>query len=434
MLSYIAREAARRAKAGAPVDIVAHRAELIAQISGTLDRMGVHHGMISPRYTPDPLALVQVSSVQTLVMRLKRNPRRSSLLIVDEAHHLLKTNQWGRAHETLGNPKMLGVTATPTRGDGRGLGVEAGGVFDAMIEVISVRELIELGNLVRPIVYAPAQHIDLSGIRSRGGDYERKELAGRLDKPMITGDAVANYRAKCEYTPAIAFGVSIEHCEHIAAEFRAAGYNFQAIDGSMDDATRDALVRGLGRDIHGLVSADLIGEGVDIPAVGCAILLRPTQSLGLYIQQVGRALRPLPGKDHATILDHVGNSLIHGLPEEDREWSLEGIKKRGKSGGGGAGERVKQCPQCFAVHPIAPACEHCGHLYPNGAREIERQEGELQEVTAAIAAQLREEKKREVHAARTLEALKEIEARRGYKKGWAAHIFQSRMGRQADKE
>lgn len=425
------------------VMIVAHRYELLAQISETLSRFNVEHGLISPGITPNRHALVQVASVQALARRLQKWVYRVDLLIIDEAHHVLPSNSWGKVYEALGCPKVIGVTASPARTDGRGLGRIAGGIFDCMIDVISVAELIEDGYLVSPVVYAPATQIDLSGLRSRGGDYERDALEDRMDTPTITGDAVEHFRRLCPDRTAVAFGVSIRHCEHIAAQFREAGFNFQVIDGTMDDRQRRKLISGLGKGVQGLVSADLIGEGVDIPAIGCAILMRPTQSLVLHVQQMGRSLRTIyapghdlstrdgrlaaiaaSGKPNAIILDHVGNSLKWGLPQTPREWSLEGaIKKKKKTESSVA---VRQCIKCYGVFPPAPICPYCGTEQPISPREVKQVDGELQEITPEMARAMAEQKKREVQKARTLEALEEIGKARGYSPDWAKMIHRSR--------
>ena len=319
--------------------------------------------------------------------------------------------------------------------------MQAGGIFDHMIEIVSVAELINDAYLVQPIVYAPPVVVDLTGLRTKYGDFERDALADRMDSPKVTGDAVDHYRRLCGGTTAVAFGVSIQHCEHIAADFRAAGYNFQVIDGGMEDKRRDSLIDGLGKEIQGLVSCDLIGEGVDIPAIGCAIMLRPTQSMVLHVQQMGRALRPIyadgfdlstvdgrrgalraAGKEHAIILDHVGNSLRHGLPETPREWSLDGVKKKKKKAEEDA-FRILQCKVCFAAFEPAATCPQCGAPVRSEARQIEVVDGELARITAEDIAAMKEQKRIEVAQAKTIDDLKRIERERNYTPGWAEHIY-----------
>ena len=431
LFSYIAYSAAAR---GNRVTIGAHREELLHQISGALGRFGVHHGLISPQFSPDPRALVQVASVDTLLSRLKKRDFPTDLLIMDEAHHVLPTNKWGKVYDGVRPKRLLGVTASPIRSDGKGLGVVAGGLFEDLIEVITVRELIERGFLVRPVVYVPPSTLDLSGVKVARGDYDRGELAERVDKPQITGSAVEHYAKICPGTPAVVFAVSVAHAEHVASQFQAAGFNFRVVHGSMDSAVRKGIIRSLGNGVDGVVSCDILGEGVDVPAIGCAIFLRPTQSLGLYIQQAGRALRPADGKEFAIILDHVGNTLKHGLLDLEREWTLEGVKRKKRRKKDEQDEdaiKLKQCTSCFVVHSPAPVCPACGHVYPVSSRQLEQVEGELQQITPEMAERMKADKRREVSSARTLDELEAIAKARGYNKTWASHVFTARARKRA---
>jgi len=348
-------------------------------------------------------------------------------ILVHNCHHATAST-WRKILEAWPTALVLGVTATPIRGDGTGLGQSAGGLFDDLIVGPQVPELIAKGFLVKPIVYAPAERLDLTGVRIVRGDYDNKELAARVDKPKITGDAVDHYRRLCPGAPAVVFCVSIAHAEHVANEFRAAGYRAYAVDGSMDDDERKRVLSGLGNgSVQVVCSCDLISEGTDIPAIACAILLRPTQSMGLYIQQVGRALRTLDGKSSAFILDHVGNVLTHGMPDELREWSLDGdTKRRKKKKDAEPTMRVKQCEQCFAVHAPSPKCPHCGFVYVADSRKLDQEAGELKQITPEQAAMLRRQKKKEVAKARTLTELEAIAEARGYKRSWAKYVLASR--------
>lgn len=423
VFSYIAATTASRGKRAL---ILVHRVELLRQTSAALDKSGVRHGLINPKYTPDPLAPVQVASVQTLIKRLHKF-QVPDLIVIDEAHHAT-AGTWKKIIDHYPTAHVLGVTATPCRSDGTGLGKEAGGVFDDLVMGPQVPELIARGFLVRPIIYAPATRIDLSGVKTSRGDYDKEELAKVMDKPTITGDAVSHYRKICPGYPAVVFCVSVAHAEHVASEFRAAGYRAYSVDGSMDDDIRKRILGGLGNGTVDVVtSCDLISEGTDIPAIGCAILLRPTQSLGLYLQQVGRALRVIDGKDHAIILDHVGNVLTHGLPEEEREWTLDGEtrKRRGKREEEKA-VRVNQCEKCYAVHTPAPACPHCGHVYIIKEKAPQQVDGELKQINAEALAWKKRQSQIEVAKAETLEELQAIARARGFKPGWARHVLAAR--------
>ena len=306
------------------VVILAHREELLDQISRTLTAFDVRHGVIGAGSLYDRRLTAHVASVFTLARRLDR-VAVPDYVICDEAHHATGASTWGKviAYWRDRNPRLrvIGVTATPERLSGEGLGE----TFDTMVLGPTTRELIDLGALADYKLFAPRQAVDLSGVHMRGGDYAKGELAAAMDKPAIVGSAVGEYRAKMDGLPAVAFCVSVEHAEHVAEQFRSNGYRAVSIDGKMDRVRRREIVRDFGRGaINVLASCDLISEGFDVPGIVGAILLRPTWSLALYLQQVGRALRTAPGKDRAIILDHVGNHLRHGLPDDPRDWSLLG--------------------------------------------------------------------------------------------------------------
>ncbi len=424
VFSHIAASVAARGKR---VMVLVHRIELLRQTSAALMKSEVDHSLINPNFTPDYSKLVQVASVQTLINRLKHFEKYPpDLIIIDEAHHALAAT-WKRVINTFPTARVLGVTATPCRGDGTGLGVSHGGVFDELIIGPQISELIELGYLVKPVVYAPLQRLDLSGIKIIRGDYDSKEIEKRVDKPKITGDVVAHYTKLCAHEPCVVFCISVDHAQHVALEFRSAGYKAYACDGTMDDDQRKRILNGLGNGtVEVVTSCDLISEGTDIPAIACAILLRPTQSTGLFLQQIGRALRTLAGKTRAVVLDHVGNVLEHGMPDEVREWSLDGKRKRKK------GDRdelaratpVTQCPKCYAMHAPVQFCPSCGHEYK--VEDIKVEAGTLQEVTPEQALKIKWKKAEEVAQAKDLKDLERIERERGYKRGWAKHVFFNR--------
>lgn len=415
---------------GKRVLILVHRIELLRQSSGKLYENGVEHGLINAKFTPNITASVQIASVQTLASRVRKKTARLDydLIIVDEAHHAAAST-WGVIIRAIkeANPKVkiLGVTATPVRSDGTGLN----DIFDDLVLGPSIRFLIDRGNLVQPVVYAPAEKLDLSAVKMKDGDYDPNDLEQIVDNSVITGNAVDYYRRLCNHKPAIVFCCSIKHAEHVAEEFRKAGIRAQSIDGGMEDAQRRGLINGLANgNVEVLTSCDIISEGTDIPAVTCAILLRPTQSLGLYLQQVGRALRPAPGKDKAIILDHVGNVLTHGLPDEERQWSLEGeekLKRRKKDEEPTV--KVKQCPTCFVMHAPASKCPSCGHIYETEARDVSQVDGELRELSEDDKLRIKRMRKKEESNAKSYEELVKIGESRGYKPGWAKHKWEARQ-------
>ena len=415
--------ASQAAAKGNSTLILAHRAELIRQTSATLDRFGVAHGLIVPGAEMTD-ALVQVASVQTLTRRLASLDWTPDLIVCDEAHHATPKTGHGAILAHYPEARILGCTATPARLDGQGLGVAVGGFFDALVLGPTVRELVEQGHLSRPVVYAPPGRPDLSGIRSRAGDFDRAALAGAVDKPRITGDAIEHYCRLAAGAPAIAFCASVRHAEHVAEAFRLAGYQAASIDGTLSDTDRRQRIEDLGAGrLNLLSSCDLIGEGVDVPIVAAALLLRPTQSLSLHLQQVGRCLRHYPGKDRALILDHAGNTHRHGLPDAEREWDLASEKTRKAKP---KRPSIRECPACYATHHPAPCCPCCGFCYPVQAREVEEVAGELTEIQRTEARLIA---RREQGQAQTLADLRLLAARRGYKHGWAERVFHARQGR-----
>jgi superfamily II DNA or RNA helicase len=423
MFGFVASETAKR---GRRVLILAHRRELIRQASRKLTEAGVPHGIIAPGNTPTR-DLVQVASVQTLGRRLNRADA-PDLIVIDEAHHAV-AGQWAQIIAAYPQARLMGVTATPERMDGRGLGVEAGGCFDALVMGPAVADLVTGGFLTPTKIWAPSEAPDLSGVRTRGGDYDAGALADAMAKSQIVGDAVVHYQKHAPGQPAILFSPSVAHAEAMAEAFRAAGIRAVAASGATEASKRDAAIAGLATGaVQVLCSCDLISEGLDVPAVGAVILLRPTKSLGLYLQQVGRGLRPAPGKTHLVVLDHAGNTLRHGPPEMPREWSLAGRPKKKRDQDDTPPAR--QCPECFAVHAPAGCCPECGHEYKSGGREIEHVAGDLSEVTDAMAARWG----KHVPLSKVLrdardEDLAAVARARGYKQGWVFHMRQQRAQR-----
>lgn len=423
-IAFMVSEAARR---GHRVLILAHRAELIADLSQRIHGLGINHGILASGYREDLRDPVQVGSVQTVVRRLGRIPP-PSMVIQDEAHHLVAGNMWGRIIETWPTAFLIGKTATPQRLSGEGLGMGHGGFFTTMVMGPDAAWLTDEGFLVPARIFAPPG-IDLSGIRRFDTAKGRHDSDSILRQGQAMGDAVSHYRRTIEdhhNGTAIAFCCSVDHADALAEAFRSDGIAAARLDGSMDRGERRRLINDLGAGVlKVLTSCDIISEGTDIPSVTGAILLRPTDSLGLHLQQVGRVLRPCPGKTHAIINDHVGNSLRHGLPTDPREWSLEGRPKRKRAASDALPVRV--CPKCFSTLPsTVPICTECGHVFEAARRELTVVDGNLQELTPQ---QLAQQRRRAIGQARTREELEALRLERGYKPGWVDHMLRARNGR-----
>ena len=405
--SYIAEQASRK---GNRVLVLVHRQELLDQASRA---MPVPHGLIQAGKAMDLSHSVQVASVQTVARRLHLLPRDFfQLLVVDEAHHS-NAKSWAQTLEHFQQAHLLGVTATPIRLDGRGLGEH----YQTMVEGPSAQWLTDNDYLAAAKVLAPPG-FDTTGLRKRMGDFDTKEAEHRVG--TIMGDCLSHYRKHLDGQTAIAFCCSVAHAEAVASLFQCNGIPAASIDGSMDAANRRQLLADLaiGR-IKVLTSCSLIGEGVDVPSVGGCILLRPTASTSLHLQMIGRCLRPSPGKSAAVVLDHVGNTLRLGHHLEPREWTLDGERKRDRE----KAPSVKVCPSCFAAMASqAKQCGECGHAFVAEARELQQVDGELVEVAMRA-------KRREQGGAQTLQDLIALGHQRGYKNpaAWAKHVLAARQ-------
>ena len=424
--AWIARSAAQK---GSTVWFTCHRRNLVYQTSREFWRMGVEHGLVQAGRRQSRLP-VQVCSIDTLGRRLDALTP-PDLLVVDECH-LAAAKTWRRVIDYCRShgAKVLGNSGSPHRLDGKPLG----DLFDTMVEARPMRWLIDHGRLSDYRIYAPKQALDTSGLHTRGGDYVTAEVESLMDQSTITGDAVQHYRKYANGMRAVAYCVSIKHSQHVADTFTQSGIPAAHIDGGTPDRERKRVIRDFadGR-IQVLCNVELITTGFDLSAqvdrdvpIEACILLRPTQSLALYLQMVGRALRRKPRP--AVILDHAACAFRHGLPDDEREWSLEGREP-------GRGKKkdepimpVSQCKHCFAIFKPQPKCPECGQPTGAGGREIEEREGELVELDQEA---IRRERKREQGKARTLEELAALGVRRGMRKpgAWAAITKAARSGR-----
>lgn len=279
-------------------------------------------------------------------------------VLVHNCHHVM-ADGWQAVAEAARNAVRIGLSATMFRKDGKGLG--ANGLFTHIIRGPAIRDLVAQGYLAPPEVYAPPAKIDLAGVQKRGGDWVQGQLARAVDTPELALLGARYYARYSAGEPAVVFCAGVDHARNVAAAFTRAGWAGAAIDGEMSMAERDAAISGLasGR-LQVLTSCDLISEGFDCPSIAAAILLRPTQSTGLYLQQVGRALRTHPGKRSGLIIDLVGNVERHGMPDVPRPWTLEG----GISGLERSVPATRRCTHCFRVQDWADRCIGCGKAFP----------------------------------------------------------------------
>lgn len=393
-----------------PSVAIAHRQELVTQISQALARNGVRHRIIGPaavartcttnhlaelrRNYIDPIGSVAVAGVDTLIRHDQNDPwlKQVNLVVLDEGHHCLAGNKWGKCLLMFINARGLAVTATPLRADGQGLGRHADGLMDTMVVGPGGRELITAKWLTDYRIYAPPSDLDLRDVPlSASGDFSPPKLAQAVHKSHIVGDVVQHYLRIAPGKLGITFAVDVEAAGDIAKAYRAAGVMAEVVSANTPDALRSSILRKFrSREILQLVNVDLFGEGFDLPAIEVVSMARPTQSYGLFAQQFGRSLRLLEGKDYAIIIDHVGNVHRHGLPDAPRNWTLDRRERRSKN------DTVsiiptRTCPQCTAAYErVYNTCPYCGfYAEPSGRGSPELVDGDLSELDAATLARLR---------------------------------------------
>lgn len=392
---------------------IAHRQELVSQISLSLCAFKLRHRIIAPRNVIklildqhreqfgntwfDPNAPVAVAGVDTLIRRkkaLSQWAEQVTLWVQDECHHTLPDNKWGSAASMFPNAKGLGVTATPERADGKGID----GVFDELITGPTMRELIDDGYLADYRIFAPPSDLDLAPVRiANDGDFNRADLRGAVSRSHIVGDVVGHYRRLAQGSLGVTFATDVQTAQEIADQYNAAGVPAAMVCGDTPDNERNRLLRDFrNKRLLQLVNVDLFGEGFDVPSIEVVSFARPTQSFAVYAQQFGRALRPLPGKSHGLIIDHVGNVQRHRLPDAPRVWSLASKERGTRRKPDPDAIPVTTCTACFQVfEALTSTCPYCGHtIQPAGRSRPEQVEGDLQELDPAALAALRGEVER----------------------------------------
>ena len=395
--------------------ILVHRGELLDQIA---ESMTVPYGIIGGQ-RPTPTERIHIGMVQTVVRRLHALPRYE-WVASDEAH-LAMSPTWRQVLAHYSTAWHLGMSASPCRLDGIGLGAE----YEQIVYGPSIRELTERGYLVRCRVFAPTIEGPVS--RNKSGPENLTAAAEEIDRPTIIGDVIGHFRRIAGPRQAIVFCCTRQHADHVATDFSRAGIPALAVDGSMPRAEQTRKIDAFrARAVQVLVNVDLLTTGFDCPQIEVGVFLRPTQSLALYLQMVGRILRIHPGKQDSILLDHVGNVMRFGMPDEDREWTLDGRLKKVSA------TPVAQCPKCYAAHRPAPRCPACGYVYaatPTQRVMIER-EGHLEEIDAERLKWLREQKLHVLlEAAKTRDDLEEIRKARRYHPRWTIIQMELRAGR-----
>ena len=403
----MAQMAANTQANGKNVWVILPRQEIMEQTIETFEKCGI------------PLKTIYVGMAITTANRIAELPA-PDLIIFDECHISVASTYW-KIVNSAPNAYIVGLTASPCRTDNKPLG----SLYETLVEGVTVKWLIE-NKFLAPYDYYSVSVADLSAMS------DCNDAADFLMKPAVYGKVIENWKKLAEGLPTVCYCASVKHSADTAKEFREAGINAVHFDGTTPYAERkDIVERFRAGEIQILCNCDLISMGFDMPDIGCVLMLRPTQSASLYIQQSGRALRYKPGKT-AVIIDAVANFMRFQLPDEPYEWSLDApIKQRAETNSDG-NFYIRTCPECFRVFQTAPVCPFCGYKYPLHPREIEsRRSIELRLITAEEAAEAERRRKaarKEQGRAKTFEELLAIGKAKGYRNPayWAQQVMRGR--------
>lgn len=399
---------AKAVKNSAKVLWLAHRSELIGQADADLIEAGVRTGLIKAQCKADPGAPCQIASIQTLARRLDALPD-ANIVIVDECHHVRSaTYMTVVSHYQALGAIIIGLTATPERLDGKGLG----DVFDTIVEEVTVRELIDRGFLADYDYFAPSIP-DLTGVKKTGGDFHRGGVSAAMNKPTITGNLVKHYRKHLSGKRVLVFAAGVAHSQSVVAAFRDSGIPAAHLDGTTPEAKRKETLADFEAGTTLVVSnVDLFDEGFDVPSCQGVLIARPTQSFVKHRQMIGRCLRAKDDGSKAIILDHAGNFLRHGMPDDITEWDLNDKPTKKEEA-----PKHKQCPVCFAVLAVhVQECSSCGHVFTKQERAGPVfEDGELGKVKQKL---LTPEDKHELYTVLMAKARS-----LGYKPGWAKRQY-----------
>lgn len=405
LFAYMAQKSQEK---GNIVWFLVHRQELMQQTLDTFKRFNI------------PLNRIHIDMVQTVSRNLTKHPK-PDFIIFDECH-FSKAKTWQKIIDAFPKAKLAGLTATPSRLDGKPLG----DIYDCMVQGLSANELIKR-NYLSPYKYYAPTVADLTGIRKRGSDYDSTSSYEILGKPKIYGDVIIHWLRYAKDKQTIIYCSNIKHSEEVAEAFQNKGINAVHFDGNTPKSKRKQIIEDfrLGK-IKILCNVDLISVGFDMPNVECCVLLRPTQSTALYIQQACRALRFKENKT-AIILDHVANFTRHGLPDSPHEWSLDNKLKQNNSFNSRGELVVKQCEQCFGCYNSSKFknCPYCGHVPELTIQEIENiKEIELQEIKEAREQRIKDRVSNydDPKQCRDMDELTEYRKMKNYARGWQYYI------------
>lgn len=375
----------RARQAGMSAAFMTPRQELLWQTVETIRAFGHEPGILMGDKSRHMYQPVQVVCWPTLVQRSRRAEAwfpRADLVVIDEAHLALSKKMLERVLPKYEQSKVVGFTATPARTTGHGLGT----YFTDMLEIVRIPQLIKEGYLVGGH-YFGGQMADMSKVSTTAGDYNQEQSSALNSDHTLVGDVVANWMRLAGDKHTVVFAVDIRHANALAARFQEQGVSVGVVtNGTMESDRAEIVERFKKREIQVLCNVMVAAYGFDAPTVDCVVLARPTKSIPLHIQMLGRGLRPSPGKERCLVLDHAGNVMRLGTAEDDYEWSLSADyrvqdhssfeKKTGERK-----EKPVQCAECHHIFSRSPVCPQCGWRIPQPKRDVKHVEADLVEIT-----------------------------------------------------
>ncbi|MEI6207118.1 MAG: DEAD/DEAH box helicase family protein [Desulfuromonadales bacterium] len=417
---------------GLSVLFMVHRQEIIYQIAEYLDLFGIGYGVIKGGEKHDYHHHVQLAMFQTIARRLK-SPyiRQADIIIIDEAHHAT-ANTFLKSIQTFTKPDgiVLGFSATPARQSGQGLG----NLFEIMLQVASISELIELGYLTPIKAFAPVRP-DLTGVKLVAGDYNERQLETAVNTSKVVGDVVGHYLQYGDGRKSFCFAVTVAHAVALCTQFLAKGITAAVVSAKTSKGDREDIInRFKAGSIRIIINCQVLTEGFDCPDAGCVILARPTKSLVMYLQMVGRGMRAIPGKTDCILLDHSGAVFEHGFPDEIETWELS---KDSKTVNKKQEKRKKKesepicCPVCGLLYTGQLSCPGCGNI-PTIKQLGKDIEYDLDAILGEIVRKPKPPKKPAEASSETKASwyrqLKLQCQRYGHNTGWTAHSFREKFG------
>lgn len=424
MLSHIINSANQK---GSTVLFLVHRQEILYQVSAYMDNYGITHGIIKAGEEADYTHPVQLASFQTIHRRMKWFEEKFDIIVIDEAHHAT-AKTYMQVIEAFKKRIILGFSATPTRKNGMGLG----NLFEKLIQVETIQNLTDMGYLAPVRYFAPVVP-DLSGVKLQAGDYNEKQLAPVMLQEGLVAGIVEYWLKYGEGRKTVVFATGVAHSVAVTTRFMEAGISAAHLDGTTPTETRNQILAQFKRgEVQVLVNCQILTEGVDVPNISCVILARPTKSLPMYMQMIGRGMRMIEGKKDMVLLDHAGCVYEHGFVHEITEWELKETNKTENPREKKRKEKNSKpitCPMCCHVYTGTLKCPNCGNIpeIKQFGKEVEYIDAQLGEICFATRKATPEkftaETKHEWYC-----QLHHYADTKGYRWEWADHKYREKFG------